>query len=275
MKSIGHINIFSSHGVVHNLDTSKFLHRNLIDYNLASKFLAEKSPKYVSIDDALAVGGSALTIDDSTVASADLARLAIENGHCVTIFATGRNSREECPYVFHLLNAILDSVNSTDVFLGGARIDVSGIEIKSMIRRWVKASFSSLRTYEEQSKSVAEFASCLEVTNPTIPEYLRPLSTLDLKGLAALGVSIENHGWEHADMRCWSSLEVSDQIAMGQRYLEDEVGVSPKHFAVPFGELSPGDSVWDGPGLWLLDNCHVSPGWIGDGLYNRTTLKVL
>lgn len=266
--------IWASHGIVRNLKSTHFLHRNLLDFDAVSEFLSKLGTKFVSLEAALAGEGSALTIDDSTFAAADLARLAIEHGHKATLFVSGRNTADKLPYIFHNLNAILDSIEIAHVFIGEKALDIDNYEVKSMIRRLLKSRFSPLRTYEEQAAVITDFAFQAGVTEIVLPDYLGPLSSSDLKELVDLGVNIENHGWDHVDMSGWSPTDVTEQIEKGQRYLQGSIGVNTSHFAVPFGEVTPTVDSWIGPGVWFLASGHANPGWVSNGLYNRPTLKI-
>jgi len=53
------------------------------------------------------------------VAAAELAQIAISYGHRITLFASGRNARDRLPYVFHLLNALLDGIDGAEILVGG------------------------------------------------------------------------------------------------------------------------------------------------------------
>lgn len=268
------LTIWASHGVVLNRNHEVFLHRNLLDYDAASRFLSRSGPRFVPIEAALEGKGSALTIDDNTVAAADLARLAINNGHSVTLFASGRNAKDRLPYVFHTLNAVLDKVGIAEVVLDKQVMSIDVADVKSMIRRWVKDRFASLRTHDDQASVVADFARCVGVSISFLPPYLEPLSADELAELAAIGVDIENHGWEHVDMSGWSVEDIVGLIEKGQQYLAEAVGVTAIHFAVPFGEVAPTIDYWTGPGVWFLASGHTPPGWVRKGVYNRPTLKV-
>lgn len=266
--------IWSSHGVVRDCNNKSFLHRNLLDFETVSRFLSKPGPKFVPLEAALEGRGAALTIDDNTVAAADLARLAIENGHSVTLFASGRNAMDRLPYVFHTLNAVLDKIERVEVVLGNQVMDIDPVDVKSMIRRWVKHRFAPVRTHDEQAAVIADFARRAGISDSAIPHYLEPLSAGDLAELVAFGVDIQNHGWEHVDMSGWSTEEITELIEKGRRYLAEVVGVNARHFAVPFGEVAPTVDFWDGPGVWFLASGHTGPGWVRKGVYNRPTLKV-
>jgi hypothetical protein len=265
--------IWASHGVVRDRNHQRFVHRNLLDLERVERFLAKSSDKFVPLELAIKNEGSALTIDDNTVAAADLARIALTYGHSVTLFVSARNAIDRVPYVFHTLNVVLDKMENAAVNVGERLIEIDPVDVKAMIRRWVKDQFAPLGTYEKQAAVIEQFAHLATVDDLAIPSYLKVLSENDLLELRNLGVDIQNHGWEHVDLSEWNSEDIVELIEKGRQYLEAALGVTARHFAVPFGEVSPTVQTWTGPGTWFLASGHAPSGWVKDKVYNRPTFK--
>ena len=77
--------MFCIHGIAPVVDRERFLHRNLLPAAALEAYLAGAAP-FVTIAEALAGRGNALTIDDATRAGADAALMARAAGHEVTLF---------------------------------------------------------------------------------------------------------------------------------------------------------------------------------------------
>lgn len=261
----------TTHGVIAGRNPAMFTHRNLIDTAKFEQFLAEHA-RYVSIADALAGKGDALTLDDSTATAAEAARLARKHGHEVTLFVNGHNIVANEPYFFSRLALALDTATNERVVFEGSEHDVTPGPARARFRKMLKTRIAKLGTEEERQLFVNELAALLGSNIDDLPEHLRPLTRDELVELRDLGVEIHNHGWTHVRIGALDADAHAADIARGREWLRDELGVDAHLFAVPNGDALP---LWRSSphySMWLLLDDAWPCGEVGPGVINRRTL---
>jgi hypothetical protein len=266
--------IDTTHGVVAAADPGIFCHRNLLDRDKFARFLAERKEKYVPLDASLRGEGDSLTLDDSTVAAADAARMARESGHAVTLFINGYNIEEQVPYFFSQLNAAFDSAQADGVSYRNKYFPFVTMQDKQRFRTAVKRQLAHLGDEKDRQALVSEVADMLQASEPTTPPFLQPITREDLRELVSLGVDIQNHGWSHVRVGALSPREHAEEIRRGRDWLATTCGVTADVFAVPNGDGLPLWGRLTHYRLWLLLTEEYPQGEIFPSVYNRKTLEV-
>ena len=268
------VTVYAAHGTVAGFDANAFIHRNMIDHEAAARFLIGLPTKYVDLDLAKDGHGDALTIDDGTVAAAQLARLARQAGHAVTLFVNPENIANSQIYPFVLLNVFLDRIQGPSLNYNGLVCHLGTPAAKLALRKLVKKRLASMCDDRQRENHIRELAKSAGVQTLPVPDHLQTLAKRDIEALLADGVRIENHGWSHRDLSDCDAASFREEIEKGQRWLATELGVRATAFAIPYGEALPPRYLqrelandW-----YLLDN-RLNPGTLGHRLFNRLTLS--
>ena len=264
--------IDTTHGVVPGTHPELFVHRNLLDTSRFAAYLRGRKPAYVPLSACLRGEGDALTIDDSTAAAADAARLAREHGHAVTLFVNGYNIAEGKCYHFSRLDAALDATEMGSVVYEGSPYGLRIAKATHEFRAHVKRNLLQLGSERQRESHVSDIGRLLGIDEIIVPPFLRPIRSADLIDLAADGVDIQNHGWTHTTVGAAPFDEYAADIRRGRDWLQVTCGAHADLFAVPNGDGLP---LWhasrDYRAWFLLD--HRRPmGMLAPGLYNRRTL---
>ncbi len=226
------------HGVRVGVSREMFVDRNLEELAGLSKYLDTRVP-YVSLSACLEGKGDALTVDDSTIASAAAARLARQKGHEVTLFLNGYNIEESLPYFFSRLNAILDATPLHEVNFEGQRLELRSFAAKQRFRLAIKRRLCRMALERDRQNYVTRVGEQLRAESATIPDFLGPISPADVRELVALGVDIQNHGWTHGSPAALSVDECARDIEAGRAWLRDYSSAPADLYAVPFGDCLP------------------------------------
>lgn len=226
------------HGVRTGVSAELFVDRNLEELANLSAYLENRVP-YVSLSACLNGEGDALTVDDSTLASAAAARLARYKGHEVTLFLNGYNIEESVPYFFSRLNAILDATPLDEIAFEGRRLDLRTFDAKQEFRRIVKRRLAAMASERDRQNYVTRLGQQLQAENAVVPDFLRPISRADIRELVALGVDVQNHGWTHVRPAALSPDECARDIAAGRAWLRDFSPEPADLYAVPNGDCLP------------------------------------
>ncbi len=264
--------IDTTHGVAPGANSSLFVHRNLLDRDRFATYLRGRKPAYVSLAACLEGEGDALTIDDSTVAAADAARLARENGHAVTLFVNGYNIAFGKCYPLARLDAALDARRVDNISYDGS---VYGLRLTSQAREFraqVKERLLRLRSEQEREDLVSDIGRLLGLEEIIVPAFLQPIRNSELIELANCDVDIQNHGWTHMTAGMVPADEYAGNIRRGRQWLNETCGARADLFAVPNGACLPPWHASEEYSAWLLlDGCRP-PGMLAPALYNRRTL---
>jgi hypothetical protein len=267
--------VFTSHGVVEQPERELFVHRNMLDRESFREYLrARTDDPFVNLTRALNGEGDALTFDDATEASADGASLAVGLGHQVSLFVNPFNVENGLPYIFVLLNVMLDEINTEPVLFDGARYFQTARE-KRRLRLRIKDKLARVTDYFERLEIVKEISRANRVSCDNVPAHLATLSKERLLHLAGMGVNIENHGWFHCHFSSLSEDECYENVARAKSWFSSELGLDVRHFAVPFGDVLPQSTrQLREHESWLLLHHLLPEGFIGDGIYNRAVLSL-
>jgi hypothetical protein len=260
--------VFTSHGVVGQPKRELFVHRNMLDRNSFREYLRARADEpFVTLEDALKGEGDALTFDDATEASVEL-------GHKASIFANPFNVENAAPYIFVLLNVLLDEMKAEPVLFEGAQYAPKFRE-KRKLRLRIKDKLARVTDYSERLGVVEGIARDNHLSFDNVPAHLKTLGKERLLQLAGMGVRIENHGWFHCHFSSLSEDQCYENVARAKRWFSSELDLNVRHFAVPFGDILPQSTrQLREHESWLLLHHLLPVGLIGDGIYNRAVLNL-
>ena len=254
------------------MQLSKFVYRNISDAAILDRVLATR-PKFVSLGEALAGGGDALTIDDATTASADAALLARKHGHAVTLFVNPGQIESGQTYSFLLMSVLLDQLTLRTVNLDGETFPFTNGKQKNALRERLKVRLRDMPGETDRIAWVRELATMWSAGSLRVPDYLKTITFDDLKSLIDSGVDIQNHGWLHDCHRRLSAPESASAISAGREWLRGNLKVDARYFAVPFGDVMPPENVGLDCDCWLTVDDRLPPGKVDDEVWNRVTLE--
>lgn len=265
--------VYVMHGVVRKRHTHLLAHRFLHDRDEFIRHLMVRRHPYVSLEDAIAGKGDALTVDDSLVAGADAAELAREYGHQVTIFLNPYYVQSKAPYSLVLLSALLDSGPAQTFRHRGRSFSTRTWVERYATRRIFKSQIMQTRDEEERTSIVTRLARAMRVSLPGLSGVFESVSLDRLRRLVTLGVKLENHGWTHADLGFLAPAEREEEIQRGYEWIRLKAGCPARHFAPPFGLTLP-DGYRGETGVWFLATDAMYVGHLGSRLINRQTLQL-
>ena len=267
--------VFAMHGVVKAVNENWLSHRNFLEKEKFEHHLQTRAALYVGLNSALEDGGDALTIDDATYAAYDAAVLASKYGHHVTLFVNPHNVITQSPYFFALLCIILDRAKIEAVTFRDHRFKINDYADKFALRQRVKGELLTLALEEDRHKLVQELAHALSIRDWSLPKFFQTLNEEDLLELSELGVQIGNHGWTHVSVDALSPAGALEEISKAGRWIEENFATDSGVFAVPFGTSKPTFPIGkEFCARWLLNDNTLPLGYVGDGIYNRETLKL-
>lgn len=266
--------IDTTHGIVEAPRPDRFIYRNLLDRQRLADHFRRRTQPYVPLAEAIIQGGDAFTLDDSTVTAADAARLARAHGHAVTLFINGYNIVHAQPYFFSRLNVALDETDRKAVAYRGQNYDLSTTEGKERFRGVIKRQLSRLGQEEQRQALVTEVGKLLGLDSITVPPFLRPITLAELRGLVALGVDIQNHGWSHVRVGGLPPDEHAEEIRRGRAWLQQTCGIEADLFAIPNGDGLPFWRQSPHYRAWFLLATGIPLGEVAPGIYNRQTLDL-
>jgi peptidoglycan/xylan/chitin deacetylase (PgdA/CDA1 family) len=261
--------IYALHGAAGNIDRERFEFQNISDRQLLHAFLSS-APPFVSIEEALAGQGSALTIDDGTRAASEAALLARELGHEVSVFVNPEAVEAGEPYWFTLLHLLLDRLDRTISYeFDGRRYPASTRAGRRALREPIKARCRRLRHEPARVAFIMELAERWHALPLDVPPHLVTLRKADLVTLRDAGVRLENHGWSHTDHAAIAPGESVGEIREGREWLKRELQVETTLFAVPFGDVLPSREGAAACSAWLTLSERWPPGLVRRGVINR------
>jgi peptidoglycan/xylan/chitin deacetylase (PgdA/CDA1 family) len=268
------MSIDTTHGIVSDANSELFVHRNFVDTARFTGYLRSRVRPYVSLRSAIKGKGDALTIDDSTVAAADAARLARKMGHEVTLFINGYNIALAKPYFFSRLSVLLDAVKEVTVTYNGKRFDMSAWRDKERFRKVLKKQLAVISREESRDGFVTEIGRLLGQYEIELPTYLQVMSYTALKDLVSLGVDIQNHGWTHSRIGSMPPEAHAADIRRGREWLRAACGIDAEFYAVPNGDGLPFWKKSSEYRAWFLLDARWPDGEVLPGVYGRTTLTL-
>ena len=267
------VSVHAIHGIVDCVDPRLFIYRNIISASSFERHLLS-GPPYVSLSAAMAGQGTALTVDDSTKAAVDAARMARRLGSEVTIFVNGSNIESCQPYHFSVLNAVLDQTAVTSVWIGNRHFALGGNRAKEIFRKDVKKALGAIADETERLQFVYELGRMLDVNAPAVPDFLNPVSPAELNELLEEGGDIQNHGWMHSRVESLPPESYAENIKSGREWIQHTYKKDAEFFAVPYGDgLPPWD---DSPhySAWFLLRDPPAGSQPRRGVFERTNLSL-
>ena len=260
--------IFTMHGVTEEKNR-KFVHRNLMDARKFSHILRSRE-LFVSVADALASKGDALTIDDSTRAGLLAAKIAVEYGHKVTLYVNPEQIINQVPYPFCRLNVLLDQIVSP-VHFYNKNYDVSE---RCLLRKEIKSQLLKIKYTKDQHDFLDELFFLFDIQLTKVPEHLYPPTLKELQNISEQGVTIGNHGWSHMPHDVFTLEESLKEIQYTSRWISENLTYYDiQTFAVPNGEFYPqSDNRKYFSVIWLLADSSIPIGQIEERVVNRESL---
>jgi hypothetical protein len=262
--------VYIMHGVVDSPCPNSFLDRNMLDRESFTRFLEQRPAPFAALEQALAGGGDALTIDDSIYAGYDAALLARRHGHEVTFFVNPSNIETGLPYWFFLLNLALDRTRLRTFRFNRDHFMLDSLAEKRQLRWVVKRTVYQLADEDSRAAYIRGLMADLGVYQRDLPRSLRPLSAEDIARLVEAGVQVENHGWTHAHPVGVKANELWADVRRGRAWLRERIGVESRVFAVPFGDTAPPEEPPAGLfDTWLMADARFFAGPLGQRIVNR------
>jgi Polysaccharide deacetylase len=245
--------------------------RNFVSESALESFLRQADRHYVHWPDDNR-DPHVLSVDDSTRGAASACRMARALGHEVMIFVNPQQIAHGREYWFSRLDAILDGRRRDVVSFQGRRFE---LDARGQIRALRLAVKEQMRLLSEAAggELLGELAGALRAGFGELEEHAQTMTTSELIDLYRLGVMVESHGWGHRDISRMTSTEFAEDIAMTERWLVEQLGIRPRHYAVPFGtDLLTHEqrAVVNGP--IMLATHEFRDGLVGDNYWNRTEI---
>ena len=268
--------VYAMHGIFSEGDAKAFQNRCLIREDKFERLLSSLPFKFVSLDDAVAGRGEALTVDDATNAAYRAAKLAREHGHAVTVFVNPYFVRSQRPYFFLELNWFLDRTNCSSIQFEGTTFPLNFRSERRAFRIRVKDRYCMLASVEEIESTIGNIGVGLGVERDGLPGHLRTMTELELRRLVEAGVGIQNHGFSHIHPKALLWPQLMREITLAQEWIRDVCGQESRHFAVPFGDSLPQWRLPKERGLnWFTLHDQVQHGALGPGIWNRLPVEAL
>jgi hypothetical protein len=265
--------IFLLHGIVDAYERGALTHRSYLPRDAFEAYLRQRAVPFGSWG-ADGPAGDVLTVDDATRAGADACLVARRLGHAVMFFVNPYQIASGQPYFFSLLNALLDARTAPSADYRGRVYDLSGPAAVDDLRRAIRADLMTLPAAESYA-AMAELAPLLGATGVEVAAHERPISLAELVALRDAGVRIENHGWSHVEIGALSGAQVAEHVVAGRQWLQRELSVDARLYAVPFGatDVPAHQQRWVADGYFLA--CDRFPrGRHGAHGWNRRDLGV-
>lgn len=266
------MNIDTTHGIVQNANQALFVHRNLLDSAMFEEHLRGREQPYDPLQSVVKGTGTALTLDDSTRAAADAAKLARRLGHAVTLFINGFHIAEGRPYFFSRLNVVLDTTDMAAVDYDGICWTLSERIGKERFRKVVKKRLAAIGDENQRDEVVTEIAELLGRKDASVPDHLRVITLDELRELVQIGVDIQNHGWTHSRVGAMSATAHAEDIRKGREWLRRTCGIEADLYAVPNGDGLPTDGQFRHCRAWFLLDDSRPYGEVFPGVFGRRTL---
>jgi hypothetical protein len=258
------------HGCAEHWDAGLQSSRNFVSVPQLRTYLKRLDRKYEKFADT-PNSPHVLTVDDAIRGAADVCRIARELGHEVTLFVNPYNIEAQKPYFFTLFDSVLDGRQSHHIRYAGIGYDLQKrpelgafrLKAKEFLLTWNEA---------EAIEHVMMLSRVLCSPAPSVPKHALVISLEELAELHRLGVSIESHGWTHAEIRHLSDSQFAEHIARAKAWLAEKLGIVSDHYAVPFGLSSLSEARRAlVPGEVFLAHPGLEPGRAG-GHFNRVEI---
>jgi peptidoglycan/xylan/chitin deacetylase (PgdA/CDA1 family) len=190
----------------------------------------------------------------------------------VTLFVNPYQIEAQRDYWFTRLDALLDATSERRVTYQNRPYTLDSSTAVRQFRLAVKTVLMRLSAIEAHS-AVDELADALGARRLEVPEHGRVLPVSELIRLQNIGVSVDNHGWDHRDIGDCKSDDIAREIIRVRNWILGNVGKAPRHFAVPYGLARLNDSVLSQlDGLILLADSREHAGNVDSRHWNRSDI---
>jgi hypothetical protein len=258
------------HGCASSWHANLQVVRNYVPEDSLKRHLLERDIPYGPLSESDEY--DALTVDDSTNGAARSCVLARETGHEVTLFINPAQIERRRTYWSGLFDAIVDDRRVETTTFEGQRFSLSPGQPLREFRLAVKDRLMAMAE-EDVDAILDDLAVSLKVQRVAVPEHARTLTLDAVTDLVSRGVSIGSHGWDHRDTAAMKPEEVIDDLRRAQAWFQSTLGISPAHYAVPYGKVFlPPEAVEEIEGMILLDNPALDMGPLGQKHWNRRAI---
>lgn len=264
--------IIEIHGTIENVDRTRMSHRRMLNRANFLQWAGRQRP-LVTASEASRGLGTAITIDDGTVAAMETALLLREMGHEVTVFVNPHYVIAVASYPFHVLSAALDELAGRRVSYQKQLWDLQDRLTREALRQCIKRELLAQRTNPAYEAVVLEFLSQVGLTGLSMPPHLRPIDAADVVRLVEKRVAVENHGWTHLNFESLCDEERRSNVMRGAEWLRGLGAGMQNLFAVPYGKVWPSQTLGLlDCALWMLADRTLKSGLVGPGLFNRASI---
>lgn len=261
----GHVVIYEIHGAMKNVDNQKVSHRRML---LIDKLLdcVNYRGKLVSIADALAGRGDAITIDDGVLIAYETAKSIRASGHEISICVNGYNISKQEDYYFIKLNHILDFIVRNKLKFDFDTIDE--------FRAFIKKKYISSESHEECNEIIDNLRTKFVGTSHLlIEDSFSIINKYNLHDLHNDGVMFVNHGWTHINYNNISHEDFNKQFSVNNDWICGLGFSFCNEYVVPFGKLDIDKFRYiDHNTTILLADKSYPAGWLADNVYNRYSI---
>lgn len=264
--------IYIAHGVVSDYFHYKFCHKYLLDLQKFENYLKNRLEKFVTLEEALNGKGDAFTIDDSTYASCDMAYLLKDYGHQVTIFINPYYIENKIDYWFLKVNYLLDNLFFKKITFQNKSYLLNRYQEKLLFRNSLKEAIAGLST-EEERQQVIEDIFKISMHDIDLPFYLKTITESEIFKLYQSGISIQNHGWTHRQLKNALEKDIEKEITLGKEWIKSKLEYDADFYAVPFGSTLPLNRFSNYNYCFLFEE-QIAYGFKDERTYNRVGFKI-
>jgi peptidoglycan/xylan/chitin deacetylase (PgdA/CDA1 family) len=262
--------IYISHGIVLEWRRERISHALFLPEWLAAMHFQRPGVKYVSLRQALAGHGDALTVDDATYGGFKLALLARQYGHAVSWFVNGSCVAQGLQYYPFQISSLVDDARVPECRFDGLTWNLRSMGGRRALRLRVKETYMRLRTQIEIERLVDTLADCLHLSAAVLERSLSTVTPMELVQARNAGVDLQNHSWSHLNLRLLSREERTADMMRNDEYLSQFGEMSCVAFAPPFGaEVSLASAPLH---FMLLADRKLNPGYREGNVVNRGDL---
>ena len=264
------VEVHMLHGCVPSWRPQAQLVRNYVAEDALRKHLSGRDRAYGPLSDL--ADRDALTVDDSTRGAARACVLARAAGHDVTLFVNPAQIADRRTYWFSRFDAVLDARRVDTVTLDGREFPLDPGPPLRAFRLAAKARLMALPAVEAEA-AVDDLAARLRAGAVVVPEHALTLSLDSLLELVERGVGIGSHGWDHRDIAGMTLAEVVADLRRAREWFQAHLGLSPAHYAVPYGLVPlPEPATAEVGGMVLLASPALGFGPVGERHWNRRAI---
>lgn len=264
--------IYITHGVMPGWRPERISHALFNPEWLFALHLQNRLQKYVSLAEAVAGEGDALTIDDATYGGLRAALLAAKWGHAVSWFVNGLNVEQGLPYFPFQFSRMIDDTQRSDCEFKSRHWSLRSNMDRRAFRQHLKDQYMRMGTQGQIQDLLRQISSCLEVDSDGLEWALRTVGSQELSVASAAGVELQNHGWSHLSPSSLTETELAMEAALNEEYLSQFRQSGIRVYAPPFGrQVSFKPAVSD---FVLLADRSVPSSCRVENVVNRADLRL-